>query len=64
MFKDLPPRIALAVTTLFVFGALGLPVATCDVRSFGAAPGDTAMDSKPIQSAIDDCASKGGGVVL
>lgn len=64
MYKELPHRIALVVSTLLLSGAMRLPAATCDIRSFGAVPGDTALATKPIQSAIDECASKGGGIVL
>jgi polygalacturonase len=35
----------------------------CDPRAFGAKADGTAKDTRAIQSAIDDCARKGGGIV-
>ncbi|UFH57942.1 glycoside hydrolase family 28 protein [Spirosoma sp. KNUC1025] len=37
---------------------------TYDIRDFGAKPDSTFLNTKAIQSAIDQCAGKGGGEVL
>ncbi len=36
----------------------------CDVREYGAIPGDAGLDTQGIQAAIQDCATGGGTVLL
>ena len=46
--------------------AAGVGVATvklCDARTYGAKADGVSKDTKAIQAAVDDCASKGGGTV-
>lgn len=60
------PKFALLTTTALLLipsFAVGQH-ATCNVRSYGAKGDGSTKDTKAIQSAIDDCAQKGGGTVL
>lgn len=45
-------------------GSLHIPERTCNVRDYGAEATGIWYDTKAFQSAIDDCAAKGGGTVL
>ncbi|WP_162149744.1 glycoside hydrolase family 28 protein [Chania multitudinisentens] len=44
--------------------SLNIPERTCNIRDYGAEATGIWYDTKAFQSAIDDCAGKGGGTVL
>jgi polygalacturonase len=61
-------RLATVTATLATIATLTLPAAaaavkTCDPRTYGARADGVTKDTKAIQSAIEDCASAGGGTV-
>ncbi|NCG51954.1 exo-poly-alpha-D-galacturonosidase [Serratia fonticola] len=44
--------------------SLNIPARTCNIRDYGAEATGIWYDTKAFQSAIDDCAEKGGGTVV
>lgn len=65
--KKLYIGIAIGLFLLFVVSALGMcdfPDKTYNVMNYGAAGNGRTDDTKSVQTAIDQCASRGGGKVF
>jgi polygalacturonase len=57
------PYLKILLSFAVVFGVAGLAAATFDIRTYGATGDGQTLDTKAINTAIETCATSGGGTV-